>query len=543
MADEFAATGGATSTTALAAQTSGDGNDPSVPSPAYVVEKTRRDLVRMLWDGTEAVRAAGTDVLPQYENEPDDVYETRKSLSAVHSALQEVVDVSVGLLMTQPPTVDADAHPKIREFWENVDARGNAGPVFCTALSTDGLLDGKVGIFTDMARVTEKIDAATAARRGLRPWWIAVTADDQYMELYDTVDGVERLVLFIRRQIAQERLGSFGLKTVYRYHVYEHIGTTITARTYEADTLDARPMLDEASVTTLTNQEEIPWAPLVGGRVLSDGTISPPFLELAYQVIEHHMIKTGRLSLATLAFAPTMVVVNAPLNADGSNPAVETGPRQVIHARFAPGESIPAKPVYYTSPDVSVMEPAKDMLENVEASMTVAGRGFLAPDKRGAETAKSKQLSDRAGNASLSRFAGRLQDCLERATGHAARYMGVPVEQAGSITVSRRFEEALMEPNVMLAYGKLLELGMPVRLAFQALKLQGRIPPDADEDEYVLEWEVGLMSKREAQRVDQIPVDDEAPMPDEPDPPPAPRRTFRIQRDADGRATALAEDS
>lgn len=541
MADEFAATAGSTT---LAPSTMGVGDDPSVPGPEYEIEKVRRDRVRMLWDGTEAVRAAGTDVLPQYEGEPDAVYEVRKSLAAVHSALQEVVDVSVGLLMTQPPTVDADASPQMEDFWENVDARGNAGPVFCTSLCTDGLLDGKVGIFTDMARVTERIDADTAARRGLRPWWIAVTADDQFMEIYDTINGVELLVLFIRRQIAQERVGKFGVQTVYRYHVYENDGATITASTYEANTATSRPILVAGSAVTLEKQVEIPWAPLVGGRVLSDGTISPPFHELAYQVIEHYLIKTGRLSLATLAFAPTMVAVNAPKNSDGTDPTIETGPRSVIHARFAPGEQIPGNPVYYISPDVSVLQPAKDMLENVEASMTVAGRGFLAPDKRGAETAKSKQLSDRAGNASLSRFAGRLQDCLERARGHAARYMGLDPAQAGSITVSRRFEEALMEPAVMNAYAKLLELGMPVRLAFQALKLQGRIPPDANEDDVVMEWEVGLLAAKEAQRVDDMtPPDDQDPI-DDPDPPPeppAPRRTFRIERDSQGRASALSE--
>lgn len=512
MADEFAQTGGVTTRTPSGG---GDGNDPSVPFPEYDTEKARRDRCRMLWDGTEAVRAAGVDALPQYGGEDDDDYDIRKDLAAVHPAFGETVEVSVGLLLTQPPTVDPDAHADIVSFWENVDARGNAGPVFCTALCTDGILDGKVGIFTDMPRVVDrkKLDRDTAKRTGIRPWWILVSADDQFMEIYDTVDGVERLVLFIRRQIAQVRVGKFGVGSEYRYHVYEHIGATITASTYVANDATSQATLVPGSETVLDKQVEIPWSPLVGGRLLSDGTISPPLHELAFQVLEHHLIKTGRLSLATLAFAPTMVAVNAPKNADGTDPEIQTGPRSVIHARFASGEQIPANPIYYASPDVTVLTPAKDMLDNVEAAMTVAGRGFLSPDKRGAETAKSRQLSDRAGNASLSRFAGRLEDCLERSTGHVARYMGIDPAKAGSITVSRRFEEALMEADVMNAYAKLLDLGMPVRLAVKALKLQGRIPADTDEDDIVLEWEVGLLAAKEAKRVEALtnaPPDDEA---------------------------------
>lgn len=541
MADEFART----TSTRPSAISAGDGEDPSVPHPLYDIEQARRDRCRMLWEGTEAVREAGTDALPQYEGEEDPVYETRRDLAAVHPAFGETIEVSVGLLLTQPPTLGPNVPAPLVEFWDDVDGRGNAGPVFCVDLATDGLLDGKVGIFTDMPKISDRkgLDADAARRAGIRPWWIEVSADDVLMELYDVVNGAERLVLFIRREIAQERVGSFGLTAIYKYHVYEDNGTTVTARTYTASDASTRPQLEAESAVSLEKQTEIPWAPLEGGRRMKDGSISPPLHELAFLVLEHHLIKTGRLSLACLGFAPTMVVINAPKNADGTDPDVQTGPRSVIHARFAPGETVPPQPVYYTSPDVSVLAPAKDMLENVEAAMTVAGRGFLSPDKRGAETAKSKQLSNRAGNASLSRFAGRMEDALWRALGHASAYMGLPAPKPGSIVVSRRFEEALMEPEVMNAYAKLLELGLPVRLAFQALKLQGRIPADADEDELVMEWEVGLLAAKEARRVDAIPTDDDTADDDldPPDPAPTRPRRFAFERDPDGRAIAITE--
>lgn len=510
MADEYGRTADTASTgTRLVAST--DGSDPSQPHPQYHVAKARRDRVRMLWDGTEAVRNAGEDALPKYDGESDADYEKRRDLSGVHPALGETVEVSVGLLLTQPPTLDADVPDVLREWWENVDARGNAGPVFCTQLCTDGLLDGMVGIFTDMPTVQGRtdLDVARAKELGLRPWWIPVLADDVFMEVYDAVDGADRLVLFIRREVTTKRLGDFGIETVYRYHVYEDVSGRITARTYETDRADARPTLVQNSEVVLEKQPEIPWSPIVGGRILSDGTISPPLHELAFLVLEHHFVKTGRLSLASLAFAPTMVVINAPRGKDGSDPDINTGPRAVIHARFAPGESIPANPVYYTQPDVGVLTPAKDMLENIEGAMSIAGRGFLSPDKRGVEAAKSKQLSNRAGNASLSRFAGRLQDALPRSLQHVANYYGLGPLSAGGITVSRTFEEALMESDVMNAYAKLVESGLPVRLAFRALKLQGRIQSDAEEDEFVMEWELARMAKQEADRIEAIPVQDD----------------------------------
>lgn len=471
------------------------GDDPSQPHEHYAAEKTRRDLVRLLWDGTEAVRAAGEDALRRYETESDDDYETRSTLAGVHPGLGEAAEVTVGLLTMQEPTFAPDMDEDLVQFWENVDGRGNHGAVFSTNLLTDGILDGAVGIFTEMARVDRtRIDAAEARRLGLRPWWILVHADDTILPIYEPVNGVERLVLFVRREIVVRRIPDtpFGRETVVKYHVYEDLNGTITARTYEAPDTASRPMLVPDSEVTLEKQREIPWAPLETGRRLSDGSLSPPFLELAHLILEHHEIKTGRMSLSRKGFAPTLVIINMPPNADGSNADVETGPGSVIHARFASGEQIPQNPVYYASPPMEVMEPSERLLENTENAIVVAGGRHLAPDKKGVEAAKSKQIDNRSRNASISRIARRWQDCLERAYQHVAAYMGKGALNAGSVAVSMRFEEALMEPDVMNAYGKLLELGLPVRLAVRALKMQGRIPADANEDEVVRDWELGL---------------------------------------------------
>src|SRR6185436_2923447 len=92
----------------------------------------------------------------------------------------------------------------------------------------------------------------------------------------------------------------------------------------------------------------------------------------------------------------------------GGYPPIITGPKGTIEAPFVAG--MPEKPVYWLSPDISVLEPAMKSLQNNEAAQGAAGLSFLAPETRAAETAVAKRIDASAQNATLATVGRRGQD-------------------------------------------------------------------------------------------------------------------------------------
>lgn len=466
--------------------------NPSMPHPAYHRMKPLWVKCRALLAGSDQVRALGTDILPQMEGESDDAYAVRNVIAALHPGFAKAIDVTVGLMLAQEPVLGADCTQPLLDFWEDVDGAETHGALFCLDLVTSAAVDGIAGIFTDFTRVDgPPLSADEEQRLGARPYWMLVRADDQYLSVYQTIHGKRVLVLFVRREMTDELIEPFGVRTTTRFRVYRLHGHTVTCQTWLQPYGSATSTPDGAPVV-LANQTRIPWSPLRAGQRVSEVETRPPFLQLADTVIQYHQLLTNMLSLMSLGCVPTQVRIGAQPDEHGQYPPITLGPRSTIEAPYLQGLQ---RPVYWDSPDVTVLDPAEKALVRTEAAMALASQNFLSPEKRGAETAKSKQISQRATNATIATFARRLQDCLETALDDVASFLRIP---GGSIRVNTDFENALMEPAAMLAYVALVNQGFPKRLALEALQLGGRIPADEDLEQIELEWESAVVASQQA---------------------------------------------
>ena len=481
-----------------------DTDNPAIPHPAYARMQPRWQKCRDLMQGAEAIRAGGETYLPKFAIETDDDYAIRVQLAGFYNGFSRVVLASVGMLMQQEPVLSDDMPQELKDMWENADGKGTHGAVLTAELIQSAIIDGHNGLLTDYenadATTLDRSKASAAAvpgttlsaddeaRIGLRPYFILVKADDIIKQLYQPVAGVRTLVLLVLRENIDERIGQFGVIGRVRYRVYTNIAGVVEYQLWENPIGSVRPVLIEGP-RRMRNVSKIPWSPNRPGRKLSDVETLPVLMDLADMNIEHHQTKTNLLHLETRACVPTLVRIGAQPDANGNYPEVILGPGSTIDAPIVPNV---AQPIYWLSPDVTVLEPARKTLEATEAAMGAMGLAFLAPQVRATETAQAKRIDSTAQNATLTTVGRASQDCIELAFGFAGEFIGV---KAGSVAVNNEFENLLMDPQTMMAYvNAVANAGLPPRLLIEAWQASGRIPDDLDPDEILMEMQANAIA-------------------------------------------------
>lgn len=486
-----------------------DADNPAIPHPVYFRMKPRWQKCRDLMLGIEAIRAGGETYLPRFDGESDDDYAARSQLAALYNGFSRVVLASVGMLMQQEPVLSTDMPQPIVDLWENIDGVGTHGAVFSAELTLSGIVDGLAGVLVDYENADSpkldrrkasaaavpgaKLSADDESRLGLRPYWMLFKTDDIIKQIYKKIAGSMTLVLLVLRENYDEQVGQFGVVGRVRYRVYTNENGVIKYQLWTCPRAQVKPELTEGP-RAMRNIKQIPWSPLRAGRKLSLIEVVPPLMDLADMNIEHHQTKTNLLNLETLACVPSLVRIGAQPDEEGNYPPITLGPRSTIEAPNIQG--VP-KPIYWESPDVTVLEPGRKTLEATETAMGAMGLAFLAPQPKMTETAQAKRLDATAQNATLSTVGRAVQDCLEGAGGFTAQYLGV---KPGSISVNNDFENLVLDAQTMTAYvGAVRDAGLPVRLLLDAWQAGGRIPDDIDVDELLLEIETNRAAAADAE--------------------------------------------
>lgn len=462
---------GAKGTTVAAA---GENDRPNIPHPAYSRMRPRWEKCRALIGGTEAVRAGGEAYLPRLEGESAQAYLFRQRLCAVFNGFERTVNACAGLLLEKNPELGEDMPARLKAMWEDVDLGGTHGDVYADQLVTDALTDGHAGTLVDYPRVEnpDTVSLDEERRLQLRPYWVKYTAADILKAVFGKIGSVKALVLLVLKETGEELTGSFGVQEVVRYRVFRRTAAGITWELWRADA-SGTGVTRELGPFPVRRATRIPFAFLVAGKRLGAFETRPPLENLADLNFEHHQVKTNLRNLESLACVPTQVRIGAEKDREtGEYPPITLGPRSTIEAPHMEGVD---KPVYWHTPDVTVLEPGAKSLQDIKADMGAAGLAFLAPDKRVAETAEAKRLDATAQNASLSKVSRALQDHLEECFRLSGEYIG---ETAGSVTLNRDFELTILDPAMVVAYTKAAEAGKLSIETFLLLLERGRVLPE-----------------------------------------------------------------
>lgn len=473
---------------------------PTIETAAYARSVPRWQLVRDVYDGTEAIRAGGTTYLPAFKGETDALYEARKTISSVFNPFARTIDATTGVVCDPEPVL-SDGMPKVLvDMWENVDGAGMHGAVFLRHLVTAAMIDGYAGILTEYPRPKDidlarpgvsaaaaiavetgsEFDASDIKALGLRPYFILVKADE-VRTVYSTVNGKRTLTMLIRKTNTSEKKGRFGIKTTTRYDVYELIEDgTVTHERWTVDTAGGTPTL-ELPAARMRNLTGIPWSPLALGKKKAENEYRPTLLDLAYLTLTHHRIATGILSLEENAFVPTKWRVGAPKDPKtGKYPELVLGHANVIEIPLPPaGVTMPNPPVGHLSPPVDVLDPAMKSLENCKAEAGAMGAAFLTPQPV-QETATAARMDATAEKSNISLVSRDSKDCVESAFSWAGQYVK---ETAGSVALNTDFVGQGIDAAFVERVAKAYVDGAVTIEEYRYALVTGKLPEDFKADD------------------------------------------------------------
>lgn len=431
----------------------GENDSPAFPHPTYTKLKSRWEKCRALMGESEDIRAGRTAFLVEFAGEGSESYEFRLKLVALTNFFKRAVQASVGMLLEAEPTFADDMPKKIVEFAEDITLGGKHISVYAKEITSDHVVDGCVGTLVDYPTVDNPtgVDSDAEARLGLRPFFVKYTRGDILKVVYGKVNGVKQKTLVVLRETAEQLDGDFGIKNVVQYRVFRLTAAGVTWEIWES-----------TSSGTSTERKGQPAALMVGGAqakripfsLFGDFDALPLLENLADLNIEHHNVKTNMRNLEFLAMVPTQVRIGAVATTkpDGTKvyPPITLGPRSTIEAPYPPKDVAGvAKPVYWHSPDVSVLDPGNRSLQDIKSDIGTVALSFMTPDKRAAETAAAKRMDNKAERATLSSVGRGLKDHLEECAGFASEMIK---EAGGSIEISLEFENTQLTSEEMRQY-------------------------------------------------------------------------------------------
>ena len=89
----------------------------------YSTLEQKWSVVDKLYQGTDAMRAAGTELLPKGENEEQSVYNERLAESTLEPLYRQAVDLTADMIVSEDIIVNT-SNQELRDFFEDVDGAG-----------------------------------------------------------------------------------------------------------------------------------------------------------------------------------------------------------------------------------------------------------------------------------------------------------------------------------------------------------------------------------------------------------------------------------
>lgn len=459
-------------------------NLPNHPSPGHKRQQEGWKLCSDLYEGPRKVRDRGVEYLPKFPREPDEKYLARLRGSVLYEWFARTVRGLTGMVFREPPALAESLPPSIRQAWEDLDLLGSHGRVFWRDRHAEAQVLGHLVVFVDMS---------TALRR---PYCVAIRADDVLDGLYDEVDGRPTLVHFRYRARVLRRKGRYGyreVETVREYNLRQrpdgvrYVECLVHER--QEDT-EGRPK--DEWVTTETRAMEIDEIPAVTayhGDRLGPFESRPPHEALAEENIKHYNLVSDNDNVLHLCSVPQFAVIGAD----------RTSGTQKVAANA--GWDLPKDgKIMYAEPQGNGLEAAERRIAASERRMALLGLSMLHSESRAAETATSKQIDKAESDSQIASHASATNDAIEESVRLMAKWLDLELTKDGGrwVAVNQDFVGAPLEPQVMMAYAKLWEGGLPVRPILEELQRGGRLPKDADLD--AIEMQVLMGAELQAER-------------------------------------------
>ncbi len=402
--------------------------DVSTPSGAYERMAPRWVLIDTLLGGTETLRAAGRDFLPQHENESDKNYQERLKTTTLLNATEDTLDTLAGRPFSEDMVLGEDMPPEIAAMMDDVDLQGTALQPFCRTWFREGWAKGFSHVLTDFPVSTKPVDAQGNPRprtladdraEGHRPYMVRIRPENVIAAYAEVVNGEERLV-HVRILLTSIERSGWEEVTVHRIKVLE----PGTWETWIYDAQKKQWVVEDGGPTGL---EHIPLRTFYSAERQGLMECKPPLTDLAHLNISHWQSSSDQRSILTVARFP--ILAAAGVSADAK---ISIGPKN-----FLTTEDPQGKWYYVEHAGAAIEAGAKDM-EDLEDKMSSYGSEFLRA-KPGTETATARALDSAESTSYLKSTVQTFKDVLEEVLMDMAAWINL--SDGGSVEIKGEFVE------------------------------------------------------------------------------------------------------
>ena len=345
-------------------QTSKDAR-PDTLSSAAAIMAGRTAILRACYGGTETMRAAEKQFLPQYDKESDKRYQARLASTFALNKLREAVDASSAKPFRTLAKVTGNTDADLDLWLPDIDLQGNHLHILGHQFFNNAMLDGQCHILADFPDTADFPNLAAQKAANARPF-LKLIRDDQLVAAYNDYAGGDVQVTHVRIKGSRTvRDNTFKEKVINQIWVIEKDGGAATNGVVQLweQAADAGggswDLVGEKPLQML----EVPFVTLYAGERESDYVTKPIFQDLAYKQIEHWISSSDQRSILAAARFPMLACSGVSL--DDEDEGFEIGPYKVLYSPDAQGRW------YFVEPKGTAIESGRKDLEMLELHMDI----------------------------------------------------------------------------------------------------------------------------------------------------------------------------
>lgn len=392
-------------------------DDPSNPSGAYTRMKPAWEMISDIIAGGDAVRAKGESYLPKNPAESPDEYKRRVKSAPWSPEFVDVLQSISSKPFGKEVSIKDGASPAIKTLSEDIDGKGNNLTAFSRPVFKSGVAKGVAGILVDNTGTGRARTLAEERMAGVRPYWVAIRAEDVIDYKTAFVAGREQAYHVRIREARVERDGYAEkvvdlIREMNREPTIDARGEVVAlgAPTWVVHQKQKDAAGNESWIIVdsgvFAPVDEIPLALFWTGDREGAQYCRPPLYAIADKQLELYRAQSRKEEAFTGAGFP-MLTANG-LSPPQAGEEVVTGPNRILYAP-ASGASWD-----FISPEADVLTSIR---EDVEATRDDLRRLGMQPltQKSGTVTATASSIEGAKAHSVAEAWALGFKDVLEQA--------------------------------------------------------------------------------------------------------------------------------
>lgn len=399
-------------------------DDPSNPSGAYAKASPAWQMIDDILAGPAVVRSKGETYLPKNPAESPEEYKRRNKQAPWLPEFEDILQSLSSKPFGKEVSLREGASPAIEKLAEDIDGKGNNLTAFSRPVFKAGVAKGMVGILVDNTGKGTARTLAEERQAGVRPYWVAIRAEDA-IDLKTAFVGGRELPYHVRIKECRTERDGYSEKTVERIREMNRepmldARGEITAlgvptwklheKQKDATGNDGWIVVQEGVFAPL---DEIPLALSWTGEREGPQYVKPPLYSLADKQMELYRELSGT-SEAHHGAAFFMLSANGMAEGDK---AIETGPNRILYA--------PAVGASWTilSPAADTLKALVEKVNNTRDDLRRLGMQPLT-QKSGTVTATASSIEGAKAHSAVEAWALAFKDVLEQAFVYTSKWLG-----------------------------------------------------------------------------------------------------------------------